>query len=56
MMVFREYRGFGIRRRNVGMKLGRCRNCSRNSKVGCRVALRRDFVGYVHRQLQRMVR
>ena len=56
MTVFREYRGFEIRRRKVGMKLVRCRSCSRNSKVGCRVALHRDFVGYVHRQLQRIVR
>ena len=51
MMVFREYRGFKIRRKKVGVKFLRCRSCNMNSRVGCRVGLRRGFVGYVHRLL-----
>ena len=49
-MVFRKYREIEIKRMKVGMGLLRCRSCSRNSKVGCRVAWRRGFVGYVHRR------
>ena len=50
MMVFREYRGFEIRRMKVGMRLRRCGGSNINSNVGCRVGLRRDFVGYERRQ------
>ena len=51
MMVFHVYRGFEIEQKRVGMRLVRCRSCNMNSRVGCRVGLRRGFVGYVHRLL-----
>ena len=49
-MVVLGYRGFEIRRTKVGRGLRRCRGCNMNSKVGCRVGLRRDFIGYARRQ------